>query len=143
MVNLEASIQNKVHNLNVELEPLTQDIEVGMSCNIVYAFSPTVNITQLQNGNYLISITDKFGTTTAEVNNLNQETIDGFIKSCLEKNKIIENYFEEHSEQFVQKDYENLDNLPSIEGIPLVGDKTFAQLQMMRLTNSDIESLLQ
>jgi hypothetical protein len=47
MVNLEASVQNKVHNLNVELEPLTQDIEVGMSCNIVYAFSPTVNITQL------------------------------------------------------------------------------------------------
>ncbi len=143
MVNLEASVQNKVHNLNVELEPLTQDVEVGMSCNIVYAFSPTVNITQLQNGNYLISITDKFGTTTAEVNNVNQKTIDQFIQTSLERNRIIEKYFEQHHDELIQSDYEKLDNIPSIEGIPLVGDKTFNQLQMSKLTNSDIEALLQ
>ncbi len=40
-------------------------------------------------------------------------------------------------------DYEKLDNIPSIEGVPLIGDKTFTQLHMSRLTNTDIEALLQ
>ena len=143
MVNLDVDVQKNLKNIDVEVETLTQDVQVDMSCNLVYAFSPIVNITQLQNGNYLISITDKFGTTTAEVNNITEETLDGFIKSCLEKNRIIEQYFEQHEDEFIQKDYEELDNIPSIEGIPLIGDKTFHQLQMMRLTNSDIEALLQ
>jgi len=40
-------------------------------------------------------------------------------------------------------DYERLRNLPSIEGVTLIGDKTFPQLNMSRLTNSEIEALLQ
>lgn len=40
-------------------------------------------------------------------------------------------------------DYERLRNLPSIEGVPLIGDKTFSQLNMSKLTNSEIEALLQ
>ena len=40
-------------------------------------------------------------------------------------------------------DYERLRNLPSIEGVPLIGDKTFPQLNMTKLTNSEIEALLQ
>ena len=40
-------------------------------------------------------------------------------------------------------DYERLRNLPSIEGVPLIGDKTFPQLNMSKLTNSEIEVLLQ
>lgn len=40
-------------------------------------------------------------------------------------------------------DYERLRNLPSIEGVPLIGDKTFPQLNMSKLTNSEIEALLQ
>lgn len=40
-------------------------------------------------------------------------------------------------------DYERLRNLPSIEGVTLIGDKTFPQLSMSKLTNSEIEALLQ
>jgi hypothetical protein len=40
-------------------------------------------------------------------------------------------------------DYEHLRNLPSIEGVTLIGDKTFPQLNMSKLTNSEIEALLQ
>lgn len=40
-------------------------------------------------------------------------------------------------------DYERLRNLPSIEGVTLIGNKTFPQLNMSKLTNSEIEALLQ
>ena len=40
-------------------------------------------------------------------------------------------------------DYERLRNLPSIEGVTLIGDMTFPQLNMSKLTNSEIEALLQ
>lgn len=39
-------------------------------------------------------------------------------------------------------DYEELDNKPSIEGVPLVGDQTFASLTMTRITNSELEDIL-
>lgn len=39
-------------------------------------------------------------------------------------------------------DYNDLNNKPSIEGVPLVGDQTFAQLRMTSLTNTEIENLL-
>lgn len=40
------------------------------------------------------------------------------------------------------KDYERLDNLPMIEGVTLIGNKTFPQLNMASLTNQEIEDLL-
>jgi hypothetical protein len=39
--------------------------------------------------------------------------------------------------------YERLRNLPSIEGVTLIGNMTFPQLNMSKLTNSEIEALLQ
>lgn len=42
----------------------------------------------------------------------------------------------------VQKDYENLDNLPMIEGVKLVGNQTFPALNMNSLSNAEIEALL-
>ena len=39
-------------------------------------------------------------------------------------------------------DYEKLRNKPRIEGVELVGDLSFPQLNMSRLTNSEIEELL-
>lgn len=39
-------------------------------------------------------------------------------------------------------DYELLKNKPSIEGVPLIGDQTFAQLTLVRITNTEIENLL-
>lgn len=38
--------------------------------------------------------------------------------------------------------YNLLTNKPSIEGIPLIGDQTFAQLQLRALTNTELENLL-
>jgi hypothetical protein len=40
------------------------------------------------------------------------------------------------------RDYNRLDNKPSIEGVVLIGDKTFPQLNMNSLTNHEIEDLL-
>jgi hypothetical protein len=44
--------------------------------------------------------------------------------------------------EVVSRDYALLENKPSIEGVPLVGNKTFPQLNMKSLTNSEIENLL-
>lgn len=38
--------------------------------------------------------------------------------------------------------YEELQNLPQIEGVTLIGNKSFAQLNMARITNSELENLL-
>lgn len=40
-------------------------------------------------------------------------------------------------------DYNGLRNKPRIEGVELVGDLTFPQLNMSKLTNLEIEALLQ
>lgn len=39
-------------------------------------------------------------------------------------------------------DYNNLENKPQIESVTLIGNKTFEELHMNKLTNSEIESLL-
>lgn len=39
-------------------------------------------------------------------------------------------------------DYERLINLPKIEGTTLIGDKTFEELNLNSLTNSELEELL-
>jgi hypothetical protein len=41
-----------------------------------------------------------------------------------------------------QLDYSLLNNIPSIEGVPLVGNRTFPQLTLTSLTNQEIEALL-
>ena len=38
--------------------------------------------------------------------------------------------------------YEDLENLPSIEGVPLIGNNTFSALTLTRITNSEIEDLI-
>lgn len=39
-------------------------------------------------------------------------------------------------------DYEELDNKPQIEGVTLIGNKTFEELTLIHLTNLEIESML-
>ena len=39
-------------------------------------------------------------------------------------------------------DYLLLENKPSIEGVPLIGNQTFASLTMSRITNTEIEDIL-
>ena len=40
------------------------------------------------------------------------------------------------------KDYNKLENLPQIEGVELKGNKTFQELGLAELTNSELEQLL-
>lgn len=39
-------------------------------------------------------------------------------------------------------DYELLSNLPQIEGVTLIGNKTFPQLHLEAISNTEIEELL-
>lgn len=39
-------------------------------------------------------------------------------------------------------DYNRLYNKPSIEGVELVGDKSFEELNLQRLTNAELENML-
>lgn len=41
----------------------------------------------------------------------------------------------------IEDDYEKLRNHPSIESVELIGDKTFAQLGLTTVTNSEIEAI--
>ena len=39
-------------------------------------------------------------------------------------------------------DYDELQNKPSIEGVELIGDKSFEELNLQPLTNSELENML-
>ena len=39
-------------------------------------------------------------------------------------------------------DYNDLRNKPSIEGVELIGDKSFEELNLQRLTNAELENML-
>lgn len=41
----------------------------------------------------------------------------------------------------IHADYENLDNKPQIEGVTLIGDKSFEDLNLQRVSNAEIEDL--
>lgn len=41
-----------------------------------------------------------------------------------------------------EHDYEKLINRPQIEGVELIGNKTFEELNLDRITNSEIENML-
>lgn len=138
---IQAQINNNSQAIQSSLSSLNQAFSIDMASKIIYAISPTAKVEKLPNGNVLITITDKNGTTVSEIDNVSQETINTFIQKYLQENQVVEEYFEEHGDEL--KNYERLNNIPSIEGIPLIGDKTFAQLQMQKLTNMDIELLLQ
>lgn len=143
MVNLNASVQENVRNLNVELDPLLQDIEVDLSTNIIYAFSPIAKIEPIENGNYLITITDKFGTTTAQIPNLSLETIDGFIEDYLSRNNIIEEYIYAHNiSDTAHEDIRNLiANIPIVEASNINGNIRFdnQEVQVYSLPNSVLD----
>lgn len=38
--------------------------------------------------------------------------------------------------------YEALSNLPKIEGVTLIGNKSFSQLSLEKLTNTELEAML-
>ena len=46
------------------------------------------------------------------------------------------------AQHIMYRDYEVLDNLPKIEGVTLIGDKTYEELNLLRISNSELEDLL-
>lgn len=96
-VNVNAEVNKLTRNIRAEVNILDQDIEVGFASSIIYAFSPIAKVQLLQNGNYLITITDKNGTTTAEIPVVTKENIDRIIDEYFEQNPIIQEYIHEHN----------------------------------------------
>lgn len=109
MIHIDSSINKLTQNIQAELSENNQGIEVDLSMGIIYALSPIANITLMSNGNYLITITDKLGTTTAEIPNFTDAEIDRAIENYLNTHSVIANLIEEHnlSEQ-AHQDIRNL-----------------------------------
>ena len=109
MIHIDSSINKLTQNIQAELSENNQGIEVDLSMGIIYAFSPIANITLMSNGNYLITITDKLGTTTAEIPNLTETEIDRAIENYINTHSVIADLIEEHnlSEQ-AHQDIRNL-----------------------------------
>ena len=84
-------------NINAEVNVLDQDIEVGLASSIIYAFSPIAKVQLLQNGNYRIIITDKNGTTTAEIPIVSKQNIDLIITQYFQENPILQQYIAQHN----------------------------------------------
>lgn len=72
IININAEIQEVSQSLQASLSSNQHKINAQIASGIIYAISPTAKVEQLPNGNYLITITDKNGTTTAEVENANE-----------------------------------------------------------------------
>ena len=96
-VNIQAEVNRLTRNVEVQVSELNQGIEVGVTASLIYAFSPIAKVQPLQNGNYLITITDRDGTTTAEVPVMTQEIIDGFVEQYLQHTQVIQNYIQQHN----------------------------------------------
>ena len=72
IININAEINEVTQSLQASLSSNQHRINAEISSGIIYAISPTAKVEQLPNGNYLITITDKNGTTTAEIENVNE-----------------------------------------------------------------------
>lgn len=84
-------------NINAEVRTLTQDIEVDFASSIIYAFSPIATVSQLPNGDVIITITDKNGTTSEIIPVVTEQTISRFIDEYFEENPIIQEYIAQHN----------------------------------------------
>lgn len=95
---ISARVDKKTKNIQVEVKTLDQDIEVGIAEGIISAFSPTVTIEELESGNFLITITDRTGTTTAEIPILSDEILNAKLIQYFEHNPVILDYIREHNQ---------------------------------------------
>lgn len=81
---------------------------------IIYAYSPSAKIERLDNGNYLITITDKDGTTTAEIYN-NDSSIE--VRTTAEWNGDRE-FPSKKGVLYVYSDYKQIEKDGKIVNIP-------------------------
>lgn len=115
-VNFDATIatfnENMPVNINAEIATLNEGIQVDLSSWIIYAFSPIAKVELQENGSYLITITDKNGTTTAEVPIVSPETIGNIIAEYFQQNPIVENAIQQHNtSEFAHQNLRKIDLL--------------------------------
>ena len=109
MVTLYANVNSTVQSIPAEIQSLTQDIEVDFGSSILNVFSPTAKIEMMQNGNFLVTITDKNGTTTAEIPSFSDESLNTIISQYFQNNPIVENLIQAHNQSNVaHQDIRNL-----------------------------------
>lgn len=95
--DIDINVRPLVKNISVAAAPKLQDIQVEMRSNILFAFSPIAKVEQLSNGNYLISITDKNGTTTAEIPYPSIQNIDNLVDEYLNNRSVIQDFIREYN----------------------------------------------
>lgn len=148
MVTLHADVSNRTQNIQAEIQQLTQDIEVDFGSSILNVFSPTARVDELQNGNFLITITDKNGTTTAEVPSFSDQSLNSIISQYFQNNPIVENLIQAHNQSNVaHQDIRNLiasaiDNIHIPQNISeLINDQRYIKnfKELLRPYNSYFE----
>lgn len=55
---------------------------------------------------------------------------------------IVKEYRDEMAAMVLDRDYNDLENKPQIEGVTLIGNKTFPELTLINLTNEELETML-
>lgn len=95
--------------LNAEIQQLNKGIDVDFGSSILFAFSPIAKVEQLANGDYLITITDKNGTTTALIPTVTYENIDNIITRYFSQHSILTDAIQAHNEsELAHEDLRNL-----------------------------------
>lgn len=97
-ININANVNKLNRDIQAQINVLDQDIEVGIPSSIIYAFSPTAKVQLLDdNRTYRVTITDKNGTTTADIPIVTEENVDQVISEYFQQNPIVQRYVNEHN----------------------------------------------
>ena len=73
-------------------------LQAEIATSFIYAISPSAKVENLPNGRILITITDKEGTTTAQVPVISKEGIENIINEYFQEHPIAEKYIQQHNE---------------------------------------------
>ena len=97
-VNIQAAVQGLNEGINASVSSLSQSLNAEISSSFIYAVSPSARVEQLPNGNVLVTITDKDGTTTAQIPIVSDENIENIIDKYFQEHPVAEKYIQQHNE---------------------------------------------
>lgn len=151
-IKLEVSSNQSVVALGI-ISSNQRTVTLGADGGNPYYVGARAYVTQTDNG-AVVTITDKEGTTTAAINN-GETGADGVgILSIYKTGTVglVDTYtitytdgststFDITNGQSGTMDYDELTNKPQIEGVTLSGNKTFPNLNLDALTNSEIQDI--
>ena len=135
-MQLNANIKDVSQTLLASMSSITHSLNAEVSSSFIYAISPTARIDSLSNGNYLITITDKLGTTAAEI-----PGISSFIKiGTREQWRAQPSFVSEAGVLYIYSNYktkEENDQIIYIPGIKIGDGVTY--IEDLPFLNEDIE----